>query len=320
MPEYALEQPVKRHLLAHNLNDNYLISARSNKYILRIYQAPRSLGSSWRTPKDILYELDLLLHLQRKGVSVAAPLARKDGTLMRILQAPEGSRAAVLFTYAPGSAVTPPRQNRELSGIYGRAIAEIHTSSADFVSSHARFSLDLAYLLDTSLETIKLVLARRPEDLRYLLQMAGLLKGRLIQLIAQGLQPGICHGDAAGGNANISAEKKLTFFDFDVCGPGWRAYDLAVFYWGTLMGKSRLGWNNEQAHELWASYLQGYQQVCEPGERDLQAIPLFAMLRHFWFLGTITANWDYWSYGEIDDDFFDRELTFLREELAPRAD
>ena len=42
------------------------------------------------------------------------------------------------------------------------------------------------------------------------------------------LQPGFCHGDASGGNAHISG-RTITFFDFDCCGCGFRAYDVAVY-------------------------------------------------------------------------------------------
>lgn len=300
-------------LLAHNLNDTYLVSTSENRYILRIYQAPRMVGRTWRSESDILYELDLLLHLKRKGVSVSIPLARKDGTFLRVLQAPEGPRPAVLFTYASGDPVTPPRQHSTLSRLYGCAVAEIHTAASDFVSPHLRLELDLTYLLDISLQTIQPVLAHRADDWSYLLHLADTLKERIVLLPAQALDSGVCHGDAQGGNAHILEEKMLTFFDFDVCGHGWRAYDLAVFYWGAALGKSRLGWSDEQVEHLWRAYLEGYLERRSLSELDLQSIPLFVAVRHFWFLGLNTANWDYWGGSAVDAQFFDRELAFLRE-------
>jgi len=311
--DYDIEHLGDCKLLAHNLSDNYLVRTAENKYILRIYQAPRRIGHSWRSEADILYELDLLLHLHRKGVAVSIPLARKDGIFMRTLQAPEGPRPAVLFTYAPGDPVTPPKQNNTLSRLYGHAIAEIHAASDDFVSSHSRFHLDLAFLLDRSLQTIQPVLAQRPDNWAYLVQLADFLKKQIGLLAPQKLDMGACHGDAQGGNAHIAGGKMLTFFDFDVCGHGWRAYDLAVFYWGAALGKSRLGWDDKQVEHVWVSYLEGYQERRPLSDLDLQAVPLFVAVRHFWFLGLHTANWDYWGWSEVDDHFFERELTFLRE-------
>jgi Ser/Thr protein kinase RdoA (MazF antagonist) len=191
----------------------------------------------------------------------------------------------------------------------------MHAASDDFLSPHSRFPLDLAFLLDTSLQTIQPVLAHRGEDWAYLLQLADALKKHIGRLPSQALNMGACHGDAQGGNANLTGEK-LTFFDFDVCGHGWRVYDLAVFYWGAALGKSRLGWNDQQVEQVWAAYLEGYQEQRPLSDLDLQAIPLFVAVRHFWFLGVHTANWDYWGWGEVNDRFFDGELTFLREWVA----
>jgi thiamine kinase-like enzyme len=41
-----------------------------------------------------------------------------------------------------------------------------------------------------------------------------------------GLEIGFCHGDFHGGNA-CQKDGSFTFYDFDCCGWGYRAYDLA---------------------------------------------------------------------------------------------
>jgi Ser/Thr protein kinase RdoA (MazF antagonist) len=318
--DYDLKGPVECKLLAHNLNDTYLVSTAERRYVLRVSQAPRIAGRTWRSAFEILYELDLLRHLQRKGSAVAVPVARKSGTLLNLIQAPEGPRVAVLFTYAPGEPVRPAKQTPALSTAYGRSIAEMHTASDDFSSAHPRFSLDLAFLLDTPLKVIQPLLIHRLHDWSYLLQLADFLKARIAQLSMQALDRGACHGDAQGGNAMLSGANRLTFFDFDVCGTGWRAYDLAVFYWGMALGKSRLGWDDQQVERLWAAYLEGYQTSRPLGEPDLKAIPLFVAVRHFWFFGLNAANWDYWGWSEVDDAFFDRELAFLRAWVTQRIE
>jgi Ser/Thr protein kinase RdoA (MazF antagonist) len=45
------------------------------------------------------------------------------------------------------------------------------------------------------------------------------------------LEVGSCHGDLHGWNAHIDQNMALTVYDFDCCGVGWRAYDIAVFRW-----------------------------------------------------------------------------------------
>ncbi|WP_429842749.1 hypothetical protein [Brevibacillus sp. FIR094] len=40
----------------------------------------------------------------------------------------------------------------------------------------------------------------------------------------------MCHGDLQGNfNTNFCDDNTYTHFDFDLCGYGWRAYDLAAF-------------------------------------------------------------------------------------------
>jgi Ser/Thr protein kinase RdoA (MazF antagonist) len=56
-------------LLSPGLNDTYLLRGEGQQYILRVYRA------AWRTREDILYEMDMLLHLHYKGVPVAYPLS-----------------------------------------------------------------------------------------------------------------------------------------------------------------------------------------------------------------------------------------------------
>jgi Ser/Thr protein kinase RdoA (MazF antagonist) len=60
------------------------------------------LSTAWRSRSEIEWELDLLIHLDRKGVPVAAPVAKKDGIFLSFLNQPEGQRGAALFSYAEG--------------------------------------------------------------------------------------------------------------------------------------------------------------------------------------------------------------------------
>jgi len=226
----------------------------------------------------------------------------------------------MLSTYAPGENIGPSKQHPLLSTLYGQAVAEIHAATDDFESAHSYISHDFAFFLDTPLQTIQPFLMHRQEDWHYLVRLADFLKECIEALPMQELDMGVCHGDAQGGNVNMTAENMLTFFDFEFCGRYWRAYDLAGFYWGAALGKSRLGWSDEKIEGLWMAYLEGYLQRRRLSAINLQAIPLFVALRHIWFLGIYTANWDYWGCGEVDDRFFDRELTFLREWVIQKVD
>src|SRR6185295_10539869 len=123
------------------LNDTFLVNTHGPKYILRAYRA------GWRSLSEILYELEALLYLQREGVSVSAPIARKDGTFVGSVLAPEGVRYLALFTYAPGKELTYDEEGAD-SYRYGSATAKIHAATDTFQTSHKRFALNLEHLLD----------------------------------------------------------------------------------------------------------------------------------------------------------------------------
>lgn len=306
-------------LLQHNLNDTYLIEATTGRYILRVSQARRATGLSWRARDDILFELDVLRYLADSGAAVAGPLWRSDGSLVSSVQAPEGMRFLALFTYAPGEPLTPPRQTEAIALRYGAAVAALHTATAGFSSAHPRFTLDLDYLLARPLALVQPYLAQRPADWRYLSDLGAAVTERLLVPQSRGLDYGVCHGDAQGGNAHMTADGTITFFDFDVCGMGWRAYDIAVFFWGAALGRTRLGWDAQTVERLCSAYLSGYQARRPLDSVDLEAIDPCVILRQFWYLGLEAGNWDTWGIGEAQREaFFDRELRFLREWATER--
>jgi Ser/Thr protein kinase RdoA (MazF antagonist) len=314
---YAIGEVRACTLLQHNLNDTYVVDATTGHYVLRASQAERASGYSRRTREDILFELDVLQHLSRKGVPVAAPLAQRDGAYVSAVQAAEGGRHLALFTYAPGEPVTPPTQTEPLARGYGAAMAALHVATDDFASTHSRFALDVDFLLARPLQVVEPYLAHRPDDWRSLRALGAAAAERMASLQACGLDCGVCHGDAQGGNAHVTPDGTITFFDFDVCGTGWRAYDIAVFFWGAALGRQRLGWDASTVDRLCAAYLSGYQQRRTLGPADREAIAPCVLLRQCWYLGLEAGNWDSWGISEARRGaFFDRELTFMREWAA----
>ena len=168
-------------------------------------------------------------------------------------------------------------------------------ASDDFASSHPRFALDLDFLLTQPLTIIAPLLADRPADWRYVRSLATALTEQLDQLQASELDWGLCHGDAQGGNAHLAPDGTLTFFDFDVCGFGWRVYDIAVFCWGAALGKARLGWDAQTVDRLRAAYLSGYEAVRPLRPMEHEAIDALVLLRQYWYLGLEGGHRDSWG-------------------------
>jgi Ser/Thr protein kinase RdoA (MazF antagonist) len=281
--------------LHRGLNDSYLVEAARGRYVLRVYR------SGWRSADEVAYEIAAIEHLGRKGVGVALPVRRRDGDAINWLTAPEDRRAAVLFTHAPGRELDGSNED---SRRYGRAVAAVHAATDDFRTGHARFALDLDHLLTRPIESIRPFLRHRLADLDYVETIAAGLARRIVALPAGQMDRGFCHGDFHGDNAHID-ERAVTLFDFDCCGPGWRAYDIAVFRW-------RWG-DDEKGNERWAAFLEGYRSLRPIGERDLAAVPLFVAARAIWLRGLHAANTANWGRSWLNDAYWDRLLKGLRE-------
>jgi Ser/Thr protein kinase RdoA (MazF antagonist) len=294
---YDLGNILEIRFLQFGLNDTYLVkTATPEKFILRVYR------HGWRSASDVAYELDVLNHLNRKGVPVSVPISQKDGQFMRELLAPEGTRFMVLFSFAPGQQIN---YDDLQSSVYGRAVAETHNAMQDFSSSHRRFELDLEHLFETPLRVVRPFLEHRPDDLEYFNLLAEKIRQHLKQLPLDRLERGFCHGDFHGANAFIDTDSKITLFDFDCGGVGWRAYDLAVFAWDCRLHNKEPG--------AWLAFLRGYNELRNVPESDLKAIPLFIGIRQIWLMGLHFGFAHNVGFGWYGDGYFDQNIKFLKE-------
>lgn len=291
--EYPIEAPLECRLLRPGLNDTFLVTTRSAPYVLRVYRTP------WRTASDVGYELDLLEHLARRGISVARPVAAADGSLMRTVRAPEGERQLVLFAFAEGKPLS--WEDERQSRLAGRVAASLHTAADDFVSVRQRSELDLEYLVERPLAAIRRFLDH--EDERFLDDLGRELRERVEQAVAGGLDWGVCHGDLAAKNITVDDDGRLTVFDFDLCGPGWRAYDIAAAPYYALYEHNR---------ECWESFLSGYDEVRTLPAADLGAVPLFHVVNRLWSFGLYALNAPRWGTLPMRRDYADAQLAFFR--------
>jgi Ser/Thr protein kinase RdoA (MazF antagonist) len=293
---YPIDMPITCQLLRRGLHDTYLLTTRGSRYIARVYRARR------RTPSDIAYELELLTYLAARGVSVSVPVRARDGELSHLLSAPEGTRHLVLFTYAAGTRLSW----REEEPCYraGKLLAAIHEASEDFESRYERFRLDLEYLIGAPVAALHPFLAHRPDDWSYVQGLGDRLRARAEAAIRMGLEWGVCHGDYGAKNIHITEDQILTVFDFDRCGPGWRAYDFALIQWGAM------GLNK---NHMWDAFVKGYTDTRRLIAEELAAVPLFHALCHLSNLGIFAGNVHDWGLLRMSDWLLDRELTFFRQ-------
>jgi Ser/Thr protein kinase RdoA (MazF antagonist) len=289
---HALAPPVRCRLLHPGTNDTYLVESQAVRFVARLYGARRSAG-------EIAYELDLLLHLERAGVEVSVPVATTDGPLVHALPAPEGPRRLVLFTHADGRPLDWRDRGESLAA--GRLTGRVHAAADSFSSPRPRAPLGLEALLSEPLDVIDPLLGGRDEERRELARIASRLRARA-EAVAPDLDWGVCHADVGAANMHV-AGRRLTVFDFDLCAPGWRAWDLAGAW-----AAARL----EGDEVIWGAFLRGYREARPLRAADVAVVPLFHAIGRVWSLGVRARNAPHRGSWPFEGPHLEAQLERLR--------
>jgi Ser/Thr protein kinase RdoA (MazF antagonist) len=300
---YGLPPGAGCQLLARGVADLYWVDAAGARYVLRVF------STGHRTRDEIEYELDLIEHAGEKGVPVAAPRRMPAGGRLLPLSAPEGERLGVLYERAPGVDRPEPYPDEA----YGRAVASLHAALDDYAGPPVK-QLDFGYLVRRCLARLEPFLGHRPDGgYAWLERLADALEARLEER-ASALEWGPCHGDCRGGNAMFQPDGTITLIDYELCGHGWRAYDVAVFLWSRLHG-------GVGVDERWATFLRGYRAVRPLAEADLAAVDLFVPIRQLFWMGEWADHADLWGLRHrMTDQFYDAQLAYLARWLAEHPD
>jgi Ser/Thr protein kinase RdoA (MazF antagonist) len=307
---YDLPGPLACKLLNRGFNDTYEIRSGVERFIFRV-SARRARGDA-----DVASETAFLAYLDSQGIPVAAAVPMRDGALFTSAFFPEGRRPAVLFHYAEGrpskarASVADARAN-------GVTLARIHNAAGGFAADEkGRYRLGLDHLLHRPLSFILAI-----EDLGDSVAKGLVdLTGRLSSAVAErdGLSWTRCHGDCHGYNAHIALQGALTgqavFFDFDESGPGYLAYDLAVFLWSCVIFERK-------QHAFWHPFIDGYRSNRELPDADFEAAHLFVPIRHFWLLGEWASRIPEWGKQAVPAGWIATQLDFMlaweKEKLLP---
>ncbi|MGV7217191.1 phosphotransferase enzyme family protein [Bradyrhizobium sp. UFLA05-112] len=293
---YALPAPLQCRMLNRGFNDVYLIvTATDERYVFRLSHH-RARGAA-----DVRTETDFLVHLDRSGVPVAAPVETREGSLFVQGQAPEGVREGVLFRELAGR--VPEATSTADARANGVTLAKLHNAAESHSAPAALYKLDLDHLLRRPLARI------RDSNI---LEIAGAHIGDLEAIAARTAERietldhltwTHCHGDCHGFNARISDAGDAVFFDFDDGGPGYLAYDLSVFLWAKLSFGRKL-------YTMWDVFIDGYRTIRPIAPDDFEAAHAFVIVRHFWLMGEYASRTREWGSEPVK--WVAREVEFLR--------
>ena len=302
---YPLKDPVSCRFLRQSISDVYRIDTPDASYILKIY-------THGRHPKPAIEaEIDFLHDLMDHDIPVAVPVRDHDSLFVNDIDAPEGVRYAVLFAAITGDG--PQETNLEHSRSFGRLAGRVHQCADQLDKRYARGQLDETHLIADPLSQMRPYLRHRQGDYEYLRALGDTLVTELCGLLSREKpEYGICHGDLHTGNARFDQGGRLTLFDFDSFGYGWRAIDIGVYHvsydWMNLSTETK-----REKERFWVAFVDGYSQERSLSQKELLAAQLCLPFRHFELMG-LTIR--YWSpqigTGWINDEYFDEHIGWFK--------
>jgi Ser/Thr protein kinase RdoA (MazF antagonist) len=265
-------------------NDHYKVTVGDRKYVVRVYQLGDHLR---RQESDYEYELDWLNFLKEEGLPVSYPMPRRDGRFLGSLNAPEGQRYYALFSFAPGAPME--MDNEEQLFTLGAQMAKIHLVSNRYQAPYERQKMDLDFLVDRPIARIKRAWDNNREfadDLDLLITSAEEARQEILDIINNPEHTpdgwGPIGGDFHSTNTFFTDDMSPTFFNFDLCGPGWRAYDIAAFLQNTDLINT--------SENLTEAFFAGYYSERPLSNNEHAAISPLLTIRRIWLTGTFTRN------------------------------
>lgn len=285
---YALGPVDACALLRRGFNHVYGLRLGDGRRVVARLCADRPRGAP-----NVEYEAALLAHLKAAGAHVAASLPTMQGAAATTMDLPEGPRVLMLFEHLDGD---PPDDALPDIAATGSGLARIHDAARHYAGPASRYALDLPQLLHASLD--RLCGAPTVDDaLRAeFVEIAQSLDTQLSAM--QQLTRVHCHGDCHGSNNFMTngpdGNRVASFFDFDDAGPGWLAYELAVYLW-VMLPRTVDVELDARSREKWRHYLDGYRSVRDIADVDIAAIAPCLAVRHFWLLGEYAGRIDVWG-------------------------
>lgn len=301
---YPLGDVVAGELLRRGFNHVYRLTLADGRHVVARLCAERPRGEPL-----LAFEAAVLQHLRARGCPVAVALPTRSGDVSMHVPLPEGERALMLFEHLDGEATADLPENIQA---FGRGLARLHHAGEGFESNAPHYTLNLDHLLLSPLQrllqapTMTAELRPQFETLGQRLHDRILAMGPLTQVL--------CHGDAHSDNNFIrtheSGEREAVFFDFDETGPGYLAYELAVYPWWLHPRNVDSVWS-DKALARWLAFITAYRSVREPTEADLAALGLFMAVRQFWLLGEYAGRVPVWGSQAMPLDYLQRQVKVL---------
>jgi len=289
---YKLSAATTCRLLKTGINHVYFVTDGAQKYVFRVYSL------NWRSRKEISEEIRLLNLLKDNHIPVSYPIADAKSNYIQTLNAPEGERFGVMFSYAKGEKVF--NFSTELHRRIGEIMAQFHKITHNLSLDRVTYTPEKV-LLDSPQHFFGFLPDDTPEVefIRYAQQH---LLAALKKVDETKIRKGVVHLDIWFDNLNILNGNEITIFDFDFCGNGWQCYDIG--YYILQIHSTEV---DENEYKLKAeAFLKGYESVSPISDEEKRILPLLGECIYLFYLGVQCQRFNNWSNTFINEVYLKR--------------
>ncbi|MDO9257500.1 MAG: phosphotransferase [Bacteroidales bacterium] len=296
--KYSLGKNTECQLIRAGINDTYLVTDNSEKFVFRVYSL------NWRTRAEINEEINLLLELKQNNLPVSFPLPDAENNFIQILNAPEGDRFAVLFTFAQGE--KEHNSSVETHFQIGQLMARFHTATNNRRLDRVDYSPQV--ILIDSLKQVSKFLTAGTEEMSFMQSAQKYLLQEFQKADTTQMRQGIVHLDIWFDNMNITKENEVTLFDFDFCGNGWLCLDIAYYI---LQLHNIEKYEAKDYQPKVDSFIKGYESITQISDEEKRLIPILGVSLYFFYLGIQCQRYDNWSNSFLSENYLKRYINGL---------
>ncbi|HTE01382.1 MAG TPA: phosphotransferase [Mucilaginibacter sp.] len=295
--KYQLSSNTTCGLLKTGINDSYLVIDGTDKYVFRVYSL------NWRTEKEIQEEIRLLNLLRENGIPVSYPLADANNNYIQQLNAPEGSRFGVLFSFAKGEKLL--NFPAELHYKAGEIMARMHQLIVGMKLDRVTYTPQV--VLKDSFGQLKKFISVDTEEMVFMASAQQYLLGEIEKADIVLIRHGAVHLDIWFDNLSIDKKKDITIFDFDFCGNGWLCYDIAYY----ILQLHSTEKDENECKLKTDAFLKGYQSITPISDEEKRLLPILGVSLYFFYLGIQCQRFDNWSNAFLNEGYLKRFINLL---------
>ncbi|MGV0948248.1 phosphotransferase [Empedobacter falsenii] len=278
--QYQLKNNFECKLFRTGVNHTYFLSNQNSKYVVRVY------CHNWRTKTEIQEELELLKLLKEHNISVSTSIPDKNENLIQEINAPEGSRYVVLFTFAEGEKMR--FMSRETCSAIGSMMAKMHTITA--TKNMDRINYNANVLMYEAYDKLNAFFSENLDEMVYLKEISSKIAKRFDESDFSKIQKGMVHLDIWYDNLSVNKENEIILFDFDNCGNGPLILDIGYFCKQLFFIET----DKTEYERKVDSFLNGYRKERDLSEMELNFIPEAGASIFIFYLGVQAQRFD-WS-------------------------